>query len=934
MDNRGTDSTGINQIIGRLCDLNGAERSTLLDEVAEGDPALRAQIEQLLGNYDSALKFFEQFPDLLQAITTDQVPSQTFSEGDLVASRFRIRRLLGHGGVGEVYEAEDLELRGEPVALKTVRAIRASDQVLMDQLRRELQLARKISHPNVCRVYDVYPHPTRSGTRIPVFTMELLEGETLTARLQRGPIAADDALALVKQIAEAIDAAHAANVAHGDLKPGNIMLVSTPHGGDRVVVTDFGFARWLPVGSTLVSSTTETRRWGTPLYMAPEQLLGGRITRASDIYALGVVCYEMITGQHPFTLDAPLLLAVNKLRRAPRPPCELVPSLDPRWQAAILRCLDINPDRRFRHATDVVRAIERTPRRQPWAIAAAALIGAIAVAWTATALIDQPAQSTTGIVRSVNAERIVAVLPFSHESAAPDGDTFALGLTAALIDRLGSVSNHERGLYVIPTEEVINTGVNTPALAQHTLGASLFIGGRLSVANGRTDVTVGLNELSDQGVRLKTSRRVSIATANASVLDAVAQAVMQLLEMDGAAPPVRSGGGDATEAERLYLLGRGYLAHGQRGLAMAIDALQRATRLRNGFALAQAGLSDAYRMQYLATRDAKYLQLAQESIDRAVTSDPRNARARVIRGRLYVMSSQYPRAILELKTALGLDPDVPDGRRLLAAAYQGDGAVAEAEAMYREAVTRHPRHWSAHVVLGNFLYRQGRYREAEQSLVNGVTLAPANRDAILNLSAVYLAQEQFAAAEAELRRATDLSPDADLYNNLAWVYILEGKSSDAVAAMEAAVKLAGADSLVWSSLARAYRWAGRENDARPAYEKALARADEERYVSPLDAEVRGNRAYLLAESGRTDEALREIGDSLALESAKTNVIVYFNSALIHEWAGDRKRALRDLRAAAQGGYSKAVIERHPDLTRLRQDPAYPRTWEMTGKKAS
>jgi Flp pilus assembly protein TadD len=179
-----------------------------------------------------------------------------------------------------------------------------------------------------------------------------------------------------------------------------------------------------------------------------------------------------------------------------------------------------------------------------------------------------------------------------------------------------------------------------------------------------------------------------------------------------------------------------------------------------------------------------------------------------------------------------------------------------------------------------------------------------------------------------------LSPDADLYNNLAWVYILEGKSSDAVAAMEAAVKLAGADSLVWSSLARAYRWAGRENDARPAYEKALARADEERYVSPLDAEVRGNRAYLLAESGRTDEALREIGDSLALESAKTNVIVYFNSALIHEWAGDRKRALRDLRAAAQGGYSKAVIERHPDLTRLRQDPAYPRTWEMTGKKAS
>jgi Flp pilus assembly protein TadD len=248
--------------------------------------------------------------------------------------------------------------------------------------------------------------------------------------------------------------------------------------------------------------------------------------------------------------------------------------------------------------------------------------------------------------------------------------------------------------------------------------------------------------------------------------------------------------------------------------------------------------------------------------------------------------------------------------------------------MYREAVARHPRHWSAYEQLGTFLYRKGRYREAEQSFVTGSAYAPLNPTAILNLSAVYLAQERLAAAEAEARKGTELSPDALLYNNLAWVYILEGKFADAIPPLEAAVKLPKAHSLTWSSLARTYRWAGgREDDARAAYKTALRLADEEMRATPSDLDVKGNRAYLLAETGRTVEALREIEAAVALESAKSNVIVFFNSALVHEKAGDRKRALQDLLLAARGGYSKAVIERHPDLTQLRKDQGYQRVIE-------
>jgi serine/threonine protein kinase len=211
--------------------------------------------------------------------------------------------MLGEGGMGEVYEAEDLMLHDERVALKTLRATLAADEAAIGRLSSELRIARRITSPNVCRVHDVYQHRTTSGARILLFTMELLRGQTLADRLRGGRIRAPDALPLLRQMAAAVDAAHSVSVAHGDFKPGNVMLVVSGTGDNRVVVTDFGLARWLPAGSALLSTTVDGKQWGTPAYMAPEQLSGGGVTRATDIYALGVVLYEMVTGHQPFIVE-------------------------------------------------------------------------------------------------------------------------------------------------------------------------------------------------------------------------------------------------------------------------------------------------------------------------------------------------------------------------------------------------------------------------------------------------------------------------------------------------------------------------------------------------------------------------------------------------------------------------------------------------------
>ena len=310
-----------------------------------------------------------------------------FTPGALLAERFRIVRFLGRGGMGDVYEAEDEEVQGR-VALKTVRAEIAATPGTLERFVREIHLARKVTHPNVCRIFDI-SHHGHGEERVTFLTMELLSGETLEARLKRdGPLRESEALPVVRQMVEGLAAAHRAGVVHRDFKPANVMLVPEEGGGVRPVVTDFGLAHGgEPAGGGL---TLYGDILGTPSYMAPEQVTGGTVTPVTDVYALGVVLYEMVTGSVPFKGDTALSTAVKRIKEPPPPPHLHAPGLDPAWEAAILRCLAIEPRDRFGSVREVVAALEaptpastiqpappRRLRRSPWVIAAAVLILAV-----------------------------------------------------------------------------------------------------------------------------------------------------------------------------------------------------------------------------------------------------------------------------------------------------------------------------------------------------------------------------------------------------------------------------------------------------------------------------------------------------------------------------------------------------------------------------
>jgi tetratricopeptide (TPR) repeat protein/TolB-like protein len=414
-----------------------------------------------------------------ERVSPDEVPTAVLPAGEtasiflpdeLIASRYRVVRFIARGGMGEVYEVEDLDLAVR-VALKTVRP-EPDGGSHAERFKREIQLARQVTHPNVCRIFDLVRHTRASGPErereVLCLTMELLSGETLLDRVRRGGILSTaQARPIVEQLASALAAAHRVGVVHGDFKSANVMLVPTEADGDvRVVITDFGLAR-ASAGSVSDDVTVTRRIIGTPAYMSPEQMEGKPVTASADIYALGIVMYELVTGRRPFAAEDSLAAAVKRLTEPPPSPSSYRPGLDPRWEAVILTCLRRDPGQRFATADDVVRALrgERlsstlrlaSVRRRRWPLmagvwAAVLVLGGLAY-WAARHHV--PAEPVPAATDATSATRgrvrpVVAVFGFKDLGARKD-DAW---LSAALSEMIASELAAGESLRVVSGDQV------------------------------------------------------------------------------------------------------------------------------------------------------------------------------------------------------------------------------------------------------------------------------------------------------------------------------------------------------------------------------------------------------------------------------------------------------------------------------------------------
>lgn len=356
-------------------------------------------------------------------------PRSTFVPGERLAGRYELGRLLGAGGMGEVYEAQDGVL-GETIALKTIALDVPLDDPASARLMAEVQLARRVTHPNVCRVFDVGfheapdPRGREPGMTVPFLTMELLRGETLRARLRRRRrLGCAEAVTILEGMAAGLDAAHAAGVVHADLKCENVMLV--PQGEQtRVVLMDFGLAR--PFREASRSHPSGTFLGGTLGYMAPEQLQGRAASPASDIHALGVVLFEMLAGRLPFAGGGP---DGTSARRS---------SLDSfgvkapaAFDAAIDRCLAVDPRRRFATAAELVAAlrggspVRRLARRLGGHRRFALVLGAVGAIAASGTIVWQQGRRSSGPAAPALEARMAASAPASIGEAPARVDELA-----------------------------------------------------------------------------------------------------------------------------------------------------------------------------------------------------------------------------------------------------------------------------------------------------------------------------------------------------------------------------------------------------------------------------------------------------------------------------------------------------------------------------
>lgn len=330
-------------------------RRAFVESSCGDDLALRDELLSLVAACERSPEIHEP-PTAWFGVLLGSEPPRLLA-GDQVANRYHIKALLGRGGMGEVYEAWDEEL-SIPVALKTLHLPGATEDA-HKRLKLEGILARSVWHPNVCRLYDLGRHGEGEDA-IWFLTMELLRGQTLSEHMaQKGKLPPSRARKLAEQMAAGLGAVHQAGIVHRDFKTSNIMLV-TKDGGEHAIVMDFGIAR---AASDRTAKSDERfdpdRLAGTPAYMAPEQVRGEEVGPAADIYALGIVLYEMVTGAVPFTGDSAIEVAKRRLVEEPPSPRHREPDLDERWDAVIVRCLAREPHRRFARAEEVAQALRR-----------------------------------------------------------------------------------------------------------------------------------------------------------------------------------------------------------------------------------------------------------------------------------------------------------------------------------------------------------------------------------------------------------------------------------------------------------------------------------------------------------------------------------------------------------------------------------------------
>ncbi len=845
---------------------------------------------------------------------------------------YTILAKLGEGGMGEVYEARDENL-GRLVALKVLTAESAQRQSRLDRFRTEAKAVAALNHPNIVQIYSV---EEVDGTQF--LTMEKVDGVPLDDAIPEGGMDADQFLAVATRLTAAVAAAHSAGVTHRDLKPANILLDAN----GRPKILDFGLAKMEPRPDTAgsddertVMMTREGSVIGSAPYMSPEQARGEVIDARSDLFSLGTLFYQALSGVSPFLRESSIESQFAVIRSQPKALSELRPDLPPSVAAIVSKAMIKDVERRYQTAAEMhsdLKELDREVRlasathtvdsgglappsalgraarsssRRRWIWPIAALSLAI-VAWWGWEALTPPAIASE--------HQSVAVLPFDNLTGSPASDYLGTGIAVHLITKLSELND----LRVVGRSEAWDEDGaqrSRQELARR-LGVDMFLEGgvqrdgdnlRVSVwlTDTRNNQTLWGEDFSEPEDRLM-DLQAEIARWVAGVLQvSLSRGERKRLNED----PTRS-----FKAYDLYLQGQDFLIDRQlrRGPELADQVFRQAIREDPEFALAHVGLSEALWRRFRAGEGKGYLDQAEQEANAAIQLDPALAAAQVARARILRERGEVGRSIAELQQAVASHPKPAEAYMELGHSFQQAGEPTAAEEAFRAATVLAPNDWRNWNQLGVILTEQGSFAEAEQAYeeARGVSDS-ANMWPLSNLVAVQVLQGKFDEAIATTDSKPTETTDSGLASNLGTAYFYTGRYVEAELFYQRAVELDPHDAVHAGNLGDVLTALGKEEEAMQAYLRAVPLAEKKAEATEDPTDVLRAGLYN-AKAKRCSAALSTTAD-IRPAAADDGYV----RALVLALCGTDEQAVEAVERAVELGYPAELIAADQEFAHLR-----------------
>lgn len=868
----------------------------------------------------------------MDAETIQMVDPTVVSPGSDFGPRYRIESVLGQGGMGRVYRAYDKDL-DRVVALKVVRPGMVGEPDALKRFKQELLLASKISHKNILRIHDM---GEVNGMKF--ITMAYVEGSDLQHIIHENPkMPMERILSFSQQFAEALAAAHSEGVLHRDLKPQNILVGKN----DQIFISDFGLAKSIDDGS---AGMTKTGAFvGTPRYMSPEQVEGKPADLRSDLYAFGLILYEMAVGDVPFTGESTLKVMYQRIQEKPKNPKTINPELPNWFVRIIMRCLEKDPAARYQNAYEILADLQgarsgssasRTvqiqipefaaERRWIWWVAAGVALLAIlfAIPPVRHLVTGRNGGATSGItgVPPLSSGRFVAVLPLKILGDPSQLGYLAQGIQEALSAKLFQLQD----VRVSESNATAKVDQSQPLeKIARSLGANTLLMGTIQGSGDKIRVTLNMENVVDK--KREWSQEFDGVTGDLFTLeDGMYSQLVSALKIN----PTNEETAKATTrptsnigAYDLYLRGRNALrGHDQKSIQSALDFFNQALQADPKFALAYAGIADASLDLYRANRDPVYAQKALGAAQQAEQLNDSLPEVHSTLGSAYRNTGRYSEAIAELNRAISLAPNSDEAYRRLGSVYLQQGNGAKAIEAFQKAAQLNPYFWENFDQLGNAYYQLGDYAKALDAFRQVTVLEPDIDAGYENMATVYATQGQYADSIPYYQKAIQIEPYYSTYSNLGTAYFFLKRYQEAADAFDHAVQLNPNDTQTVVNLADSYRALGEQDKARDTYQRSISVGFKELETNPQNASVLAQIALSYAKIGNASQAETFIARARSIDKGNVNYI--YDEVEIYALGGKSSQALASLRQAFEKGYPAQLAADDPELQSLRNNPEF------------